>query len=123
MTSITPVFVVRSVYESVAWYQRILGFEPVYLNEEPGEQDSLNYAVLRSDGIGLHLGRQDDMSDMLAGQGGCQITTDNFDEIYKIAKDEAVSFYIEMSRNPVGERNFGIQDTDGNRIVINESGS
>ena len=120
MASITPVLTVSSVYRSVEWYQRILGFEPVYLNEQPGEDDSLNYAVLRSGSLSIHLGRESDMG-MIAGNGSCQINTERFDEIYQIATEEGADFYIAMSRNPVGERNFGIRDLDHNGIVVTET--
>ena len=120
MTSIAPVLTVKSVARSVEWYQRLLGFEAVYLNEEPGEDDSLNYAVLRSGSISIHLGRESDMG-MVAGNGGCQINTERFEEIHQIATDEGADFHLAMGRNPVGERNFGIRDLDDNRIVITEA--
>ena len=119
MTSITPVFTVKSVYRSVEWYQRLLGFYTVYLNEEPGEDDSLNYAVLRSGPVGLHLGKESDMN-LIAGNGSCQISTERFNEVYRTATDEGAEVFLELSRNPVGERNFGIRALDKNQIVITE---
>jgi hypothetical protein len=38
----------------------MLGFEPAYRNERVGEDDSLNYAVLRSGSMSLHLGKEDE---------------------------------------------------------------
>lgn len=120
MPTITPILIVKSVYRSVEWYQRLLGFESVYLNEQSGEDDSLNYAVLRAGSISIHLGREADMS-MLAGNSSCQINTDRFDDCYQLVRQENAALFLALGRNPVGERTFGITDPDGNQIVITES--
>ena len=119
MATISPVFSVKSVYVAVEWYQRVLGFESLYLNEEVGEEDSLNYAVLAWDGIGLHLGLVAEM-DVRAGNSGCQINTRRFEQAHRRATEEGADFKWQIVLNPVGERNFGLRDPDGNQIVITE---
>ncbi len=120
MASIVPVLIVKSVYRSVEWYQRLLGFEPIYLNEQAGEDNSLNYAVLRSGPISIHLGRETDMN-MLAGNSSCQINTDGFDALYQRTLKENAEIFLPLSKNPVGERNFGIKDPDENQIVVTDA--
>jgi uncharacterized glyoxalase superfamily protein PhnB len=123
MQSVQPVFTVRSVYDSVAWYERVLLFTATYLNEEPGEPGSLNYAVLRNGGAGLHLGLDLDM-ERVAGQGACNFVVEEFDEFYERAKSAGVTFAIDLSTIPSeagGDRTFTIQDPDGNRVSFVEA--
>ena len=61
MESVEPVLTVKSVYRSVDWYGNFLGFTADFLNEELGEENSLNYAVLRNRNAGIHLGLERDM--------------------------------------------------------------
>ncbi len=120
MESANPVFTVKSVYESVTWYQDVLLFETVFLNEEPGEEGSLNYAVLRNGSAGLHLGLEQDMKNV-KGQGGCNFNIRDFDETHQRAKSAGVTFYIELGTIPTGQRTFGIKDPDGNLINFVEA--
>ena len=60
MESVEPVLTVKSVYRSVDWYCNFLGFTADFLNEELGEENSLNYAVLRNGNAGIHLGLESD---------------------------------------------------------------
>ncbi len=119
MESVAPVLTVKSVYEAVTWYQEVLRFESVYLNEEPGEEDSLNYAVLRNGNVALHLGLEEDMENV-AGQGACNFDTREFDKTYQEAKAADVTFYVELRKTPTGQRSFGIKDPDGNLISFVE---
>ena len=120
MESVQPVFTVKSIYDAVDWYQDVLRFETTFLNEEPGEADSANYAVLRNGNAGLHLGLERDMQGE-AGQGSCNFLTKDFDETHRRAKDAGVTFYIELGTIPTGERTFGIKDPDGNQITFVEA--
>ena len=84
MESVEPVLTVKSVYRSVDWYCNFLGFTAGFLNEESGEENSLNYAVLRNGNAGIHLGLERDMG-VSAGNGGCNFVTRQFDELHKRA--------------------------------------
>ena len=57
---------------------------------------------------------------MRAGNSSCQINTERFEQIYRVATEEGVDFHVAMGRNPVGERTFGIRDPDANQIVVTE---
>lgn len=120
MESAVPVLTVGSVYEAVAWYREVLGFESVYLNEEPGEKGSLDYAVLRNGGAEVHLGLAADMGQP-AGQGGCSLHTREFQAAYESAKRARVEFHLELGTIPTGQRTFGIEDPDGNLISLVEA--
>lgn len=57
----------------------------------------------------------------VAGQGGCSMMTARFDSVLAQARQAGVSFYMEPSRIPTGQRTFGIQDPDGNLIAFVEA--
>ncbi len=119
MESAQPVFTVKSVREAITWYQEVLRFESVYLNETRDAENTPNYAVLRNGSAGLHLGWERDMENV-AGQGACNFTTRDFDETYQRVKAARATFYIELSEIPTGARTFGIKDPDGNLITFVE---
>ena len=119
MDSVQPVLTVRSVYRAVDWYCAVLGFEVAYLNEHPGVEGSLNYAVLRNGPVGLHLGLERDM-EVVAGQGGCNFVTHQFEAAYESARKANATFYLELAEIPSGARTFGIKDPDGNLIAFVE---
>lgn len=122
MESAQPVFTVASVRDAVAWYGDVLGFSAGFLNEQPGEPDSLNYAVLHNGGAEIHLGRERDMENA-AGQGACNFVAGDFDALHARAKSAGAVFFIEMSEIPTGARTFGIKDPDGNLITFVEASS
>jgi len=123
MSHIAPVLMVKSVYRAVDWYGAVLDMQPAYLNEEPGEEDSLNYAVLRSGSVTLHLGKEGDLSEDLqarAGHGGCEINVLDYDAYRQRAVEQGERISHE-GKNPVGQRNFMLRDPDGNTLVITEA--
>ena len=120
MESAQPVLTVKSVYDAVDWYERVLGFSAVYLNEEPNEPDSLNYAVLSRGRVGVHLGREGDMG-VIAGNGGANFVTRDYDALLAAARDSGAQFHVEPGEIPTGARTFGIRDPDGNLLTFVEA--
>jgi len=120
MESVQPVLTVKSVYDAVAWYRDVLGFHTEFLNEQPGEVDSLNYAVLRNGNAGLHLGLERDMQ-VTAGQGACNFVTRELDALFESARKARATFHVDLGEIPTGARTFGIKDPDGNLITFVEA--
>ena len=87
------------------------------MNEESGEENSLNYAVLRN---GIHLGLERDMG-VLAGNGGCNFVTRQFDEMHNRAVNANAKFHVDLGEIPSGARSFGIRDPDGNILTFVEA--
>ena len=120
MDSIQPVLAVRSVDDSVQWYERVLHFTTSFRNEREQEPESVNYAVLDNRGAGLHLALERDMENV-AGQGAFNLITRDFDEIHRRAMELDVSFFIEVTEIPTGQRSFGVKDPGGNLITLAEA--
>ena len=118
--SVEPVLTVKSVYRSVDWYCNFLGFTADFLNEESGEENSLNYTVLRNGNAGIHLGLERDMG-VLAGNGGCNFVTRQFDEMHNRAVNANAKFHVDLGEIPSGARSFGIRDPDGNILTFVEA--
>ena len=118
MESAQPVFTVKSVENAIEWYCDVLGFEAEFVHEGPNHP--ANYAVLRNGDAGLHLGLESDMEN-LAGQGGCNFVTRDFDAAHQSALDNGATFYLELGQIPTGARSFGIKDPDGNLITFVEA--
>ena len=90
------------------------------MNEESGEVNSLNYAVLRNGNAGIHLGLERDMGG-LAGNGGCNFVTQQFDEMHNRAVNANANFHVDLGEIPSGARSFGIRDPDGNILTFVEA--
>jgi uncharacterized glyoxalase superfamily protein PhnB len=121
MENASPVFTVKAIRAAIDWYEQVLLFEAVYLNEQPGKEDSLNYAVLRNGNVGLHLGLDRDMENE-PGQGACNFDTRDFDDLLQRARDADANFFVEPGTIPTGQRTFGIKDPEGNLITFVEIG-
>lgn len=119
MESVQPVFTVKSVSQAITWYQTVLQFDTVFVNET-NEANSANYAVLKNGNAGLHLGLAGDMEND-AGQGACNFVTQDFERTYQREKEAQVEFYIKLNEVPNGARTFGIKDPDGNLMTFVEA--
>ena len=117
MKTIAPVLSVKAVEKSVAWFQRVLDFQITYLNQQPDEDESSNYAVISNGDVTIHLGLESELN-IIVGNGGCHLSTDNFDSVHDRAIRQGAIVYLPLHTNPVGKRSFGIKDPDGNLIAI-----
>lgn len=117
MKTIAQVLSVESVVKSVAWFQRLLDFQIAYLNQQPDENESSNSAVISNGDVTIHPGLQSEL-DIIAGNGGCHLSTDDFDSVHDRAVRQGAMVYLPLHTNPVGKRSFGINDQDGNLIAI-----
>ena len=120
MRAVQPVVTVRSVHDSIEWYEKVFGLKASFRNEEPGEPKSVNYAVLRDQEASLHLGLERYMENV-AGQGAWNLVTDDFEQVLRNCKTANAVFFIEMSTIPTGQRTFGIKDPDGNLVTVVEA--
>ena len=118
MKGITPVLTVTDLTRSLEWYEKVLGFEPVFVNRhEEDDAASAFYAVLNAGSCMLHLGRDTEM-EQVAGNSGFEVSTDRFDAVHKTAVESGVDFYFDITLNPAGDENFALNDPDGNRIIV-----
>ena len=86
----SPVYPARDVALSIDWYRQTFGFEPIVVNP-PGDEVPL-YAVLRRDGVLIHLLRSDEAPYGLTAPVQAQFwIDDSLDELFERAKATGVT--------------------------------
>ena len=86
---VSPVYPVADVAAAIEWYRRVLGFEPQLVN--PPEDDVPVYAVVRREGVSVHLLRLDEAPYGLGAPVQAQfwITSDLDDLFRNVESQEA----------------------------------
>ena len=114
---------VRDMRESRTWYAHALGFETVYLHDDPVEDPEGNYAILRRDSAEVHL-----ILDELprhhpwttAGTGYLFLTVKGVDTVFQQVQAKGVAITRDIIAEPWGARAFQLTDPSGNLILIAE---
>ncbi len=107
--AMAPVLDVPDVSAAIAFYRDRLEFAVVHTADDPPV-----YAVLRRDGVSLHLARAE-----RAG-GGFYLSVRGVDALYEQLRRAGVTIGRPIEDAPYGMRDFTIQDPAGNGIQIGE---
>ncbi len=107
------------------WYARALGFETVYLHDDPVEDPEGNYAILRRDGAEVHLildepPRQHPWT--AAGTGYLFLTVDGLDAVFRHARESGIAITRGIKLEDWGARAFQLTDPSGNLVLVAEEG-
>lgn len=117
---ICPVFPVADVAASIEWYRRVLGFEPGLVN--PPDDPVPVYAILRRDGISIHLLRADEAPFGLRSPVQAQFwIASDLDETFRRLQSRGATVLQEPGDQPWGQRDFMIADPSGNVIWVTKS--
>lgn len=115
---------VRSIEESVEWYQTALGFQAVYLHEgdEPGE--ATNYAILQRDDVTFSLILDESPEHGSAwtktGTGYLYLIVSDIENEYSEIRTRGVEITRELQVENWGAKGFNLQDPSGNEIHIEQ---
>ena len=116
-TRACPVYPVADVAEAVDWYRRVLGFD-VQLANPPGDAVPV-YAVLRRDGVSVHLLRRDEAPHGLTAPVQAQFwVASGIDELFSQAESQNARVLQRLENRPWGHRDFMIADPDGNVVWV-----
>jgi len=109
LKSLEPILWVRSIEDSVAFYQEKLGFELQFAMTGDGGK-MLHASVVNGD-VALMLG---DAADRSRG-GGAELYTyaENVDEYYARVRAAGAQFTQEITDQYWGDRTFTVTDPDG----------
>lgn len=114
--SITPFFIVASLFESVAFYRDRLGFDLVFATPD----DEPFFAIVRRDGVQLMLKEiASDVPPLPNRQRHAWAKWDAFvyvedpDRLSKELAERGVAFLTELADTEDGLRGFELQDADG----------
>ncbi len=116
--NLTPNLMVKSVFESLKFYEEMLGFQKVLTVPETGED--LQFAILKKDNITLMFQEQKNLIQEYPSLD-CEeikpcltlfITVSNVLEMYDILK-EKVQLASELHKTFYGKNEFAIFDNNG----------
>jgi uncharacterized glyoxalase superfamily protein PhnB len=116
-TQVVPVYPVADVAAAIDWYFRVFGFEPRLVNP-PGDPVPV-YAVLRRDGVSLHLLRRDEAPHGLTAPVQAQFwIRSDVDEMFRRAETLEAKVLQRPDDRPWGHRDFMVADPDGNVVWV-----
>lgn len=111
--SAAPCLPVRDMLRSLEFYQRVLGFEPGHLEDDPPV-----YATLHADDVAIHLAL--DLDGDKAGSGSCCVFVSNVDALFEACVAAGAKITRELEDSPYGLRDFNLTDPDGNVLLFGE---
>lgn len=126
----TVVLPVRDIDDTLAWYERVLGFQTRYVHGKgrPGEaEDYANYAIMSRDAAEVHfimderaMGHGDGAGWTIPGNGYLYLTVSDADAVHVAvtAAGAAVDGPVRQMNWPA--RGFNLKDPDGNAIHVEQ---
>lgn len=125
-----PALPVRDIEASISYYQSRLGFALVHRESD--------FAILRRDSVVLHLWAANDEAwrkrtvtslmmsgaeSFLAGTASCRVRVSGIDDLYKeLAPLGVLHGNGALEKQPWGDRDFAVVDSDNNLITFFEPG-
>jgi len=109
---LAPVFVVRDIGASVAWYRDRLGFEIAFVYGEP----AFYAGVCRGEAT-IHL-QAASATKRQPGQSAANIFTADVDAYYAEIEQRYATAETPPDDRPYGMRDFDIRDPDGNSLCF-----
>ena len=115
---------VSDIYETTAWYERVLGFETRYIHGSGrrGEaEDFANYAILGRDAVEVHF-IMDEGGPVWtrSGTGYLYLRVRDVDAVYASMKSQGSAIFRELQRENWPARGFNLKDPSGNEVHIEQ---
>ena len=107
-----PVFVVRDVPKSVAYYRDALGFDIEFLYGEP-----TFYAGVERDNVLIHLQAAHEARRQ-PGQAAMNVFVSDVDALYQELKERGAKVLNSPEDYAYGMRDFNVADLDGNELCF-----
>lgn len=115
---------VHDIPTATAWYEKALGFETVYLHEGRDASEVTNYAILRRDGLDVHLILDEPPPDQAAwtkaGTGYLYLIVRDVDAVFAEVKATGVAIARGLATDNWGARGFNLTDPSGNAIHVEQ---
>lgn len=115
---------VHDMTEVREWYERTLGFETVFLNTDPDDDPTGNYAILRREGAELHLILDESPRThpwMTAGTGYLFLIVAGVESLHGELAASGVCLTRELETEAWGAKAFQLTDPSGNLILVAEA--
>lgn len=115
---------VSDIYDTTAWYERVLGFEVRYIHGKGrrGEtEDFANYAVMNRDTADVHFIMDEGGAIWTrSGTGYLYLRVRDVETIYSSVKSQDVPITRELQHENWPARGFNLKDPSGNEVHIEQ---
>jgi len=113
---------VNDVYETTAWYERVLGFETRYIHGSGKRgEDFANYAIVGRDLMEVHFIMDEGGAVWTrSGTGYLYLTVSNVEAVYTGVKSQGVTISRELRHENWPARGFNMKDPSGNEVHIEQ---
>lgn len=118
------VLTVDDIAKCCGWYGETLGLKTVYLHEGENENEVTNYAVLKRDGVEIHL-----ILDELpqhgetwtkAGTGYLYLKVKDIEGIFQQVKSSGATITRDLQKENWGAMGFNLTDPSGNSVHLEQ---
>lgn len=121
----TIVLPVSDIYETIAWYERVLGLQTQHIHGSGrrGEaEDFANYAIMRRDSVEVHF-ILDEGGPLWtrSGTGYLYLTVRDVDLQYAEVTSCGIPILRELQKQGWGARAFSLKDPSGNEVLIQQT--
>lgn len=115
---------VSDIHDTIAWYERVLGFETRYVHGSGrrGEtEDFANYAIMGRDTTEVHF-IMDERGPVWtrSGTGYLYLRVRDIQTVYDGVKSQDVAITRELRRENWPARGFNLKDPSGNEVHIEQ---
>ena len=112
----SPVWPVKDIYQSLDYYKNQLGFKVKFTWEDP-----ITYAVIKRDGISIHLTTDDDATKNDIPKTALFIFVHDVDKVYDEFLKKDIKIIAPIGNRDYGMRDFDIEDIDGYRLIFGKN--
>ena len=120
----TVVLPVGDLYDTIAWYERVLGFQTRYIHGSGrrGEaEDFANYAIMARDDVEVHfILDENGLVWTRAGTGYLYLTVRGVDALYAGLTASGIRIARPLQHENWPARGFNVTDPSGNDVHIEE---
>ena len=112
--SVSPIFSVNHLAESIAFYCTTLGFDLAWSWGEPSD-----IAAVCRDGVEITLTQR--VGAKPAGASHVYLSIAGVDDYYQVLLDAGITMVVPLGDRPYGLRDFRIADPSGNELSIGQA--
>ena len=115
---------VRDIYDTTAWYERVMGFETRYIHgrgRRDETEDFANYAIMVRDTAEVHFIMDEGGAIWTrSGTGYLYLRVRDVEAVYAGVKSQDVTITRELRVENWPARGFNLKDPSGNDVHIEE---
>ena len=120
----TIILPVSDIYDTIAWYEKALGFQSCYIHgsgRRDEAEDFANYAIMNRDCVEVHLILDEGGAVWTrAGTGHLGLTVRDVDAVYAELQSRGIAIARSLRQENWPARGFDLNDPSGNAVHIEQ---